>query len=277
MMIDVRESTTCLLPQVYLLFWLNPRAQPRCHLMAIDATLAAVLANVLLFLLIAGMAGSCDASLLYAKFTTVSGYKGIGAGLVSQFVLLPLMGFIALTIFPQPPATAVSLLVVTTSPGGGFSGFWCFLANADLALSVAMTTASTLVSLVALPVNLLLYVTLLYGREANVEMSRLLLACGVVVAAVITGYFFSRHFPRQRKAISLVGQTAGVMQMTLGALANGGSSDPVWENPPTWFAAVTLPVLGGLCIAMAAAKLVRLPDPQAVAVAIECWSALGYT
>ena len=31
---------------------------------------------------------------------------------------------------------AITLLVVTSSPGGGFSGWWCFLCNADLALSV---------------------------------------------------------------------------------------------------------------------------------------------
>ena len=119
--------------------------------MAIDTGTAAVISNCLLFLLISGMAGSCDAQQLRQRFTTINGFKGIAAGLVCQFVLLPLLGFVALTIFPQSPATAISLLVVTTSPGGGFSGFWCFLSNADLALSVAMTTASTLASVVALP------------------------------------------------------------------------------------------------------------------------------
>ena len=57
--------------------------------------------------------------------------------------------------------------------------------------------------------------------------------------------------------------------MALGALANTSSSDPVWGNPPTWFAAVTMPVIGGLCAAMAIAGI-ALPNPEAVAVAIEC-------
>ena len=229
-----------------------------------------LLADGLLFLLIGGMAGSCDAALLRSKFTTVNGFKGIIAGVCCQFVLLPAAGFLSLLLFPQSPATAIALLIVTSSPGGGFSGFWCFLANADLALSVAMTTASTLVSVIALPLNLMLYVTLLYGRSVEVPMQELLRACGVVIAAVITGYTISRAFPSSRKVVSVIGQTAGVAQMTLGAAANGVSSDPVWENPPSWFACIMLPVLGGLCAALLVARLIRLPNPEAVAVAIEC-------
>jgi predicted Na+-dependent transporter len=44
------------------------------------------------------------------------------AALFSQFVLLPAVGFASVTLFPQDAVTVVTLLVVTTSPGGGFSG-----------------------------------------------------------------------------------------------------------------------------------------------------------
>ena len=223
---------------------------------------AAAISNGLLFLLIGGMAGSCDADMLREKFTTKMGYKGILAGLVSQFVLLPLLGFLALTALPQSPATAIALLVVTTSPGGGFSGFWCFAANADLALSVAMTTASTLVSVVALPLNLALYITTLYGRTVAVDFVGLLTACVTVILAVATGYTLSRHFPRRRQLVASIGQTAGVCLMIFGALANGKSSDPAWGNDPSWFAAVCLPVVGGLLLAMLLALVRPEPEPE---------------
>ena len=77
------------------------------------------LSNVLLFMLIAGMAGSCDARLFMTKFKAP---KGMLAALFSQFVLLPAVGFASVTLFPQDAVTVVTLLVVTTSPGGGFSG-----------------------------------------------------------------------------------------------------------------------------------------------------------
>ena len=44
----------------------------------------------------------------------------------------------------------------------------------------------------------------------------------------------------------------------LGVFANTSSSDPVWANPPSWFAAVTLPVIGGLVCALVLPEL--LPD-----------------
>jgi len=226
-----------------------------------------LLSDALLFLLICGMAGSCDARLLMQKFKQ---FKGILAGLICQFVLLPAMGFLSLSLFPQVPSVAVTLLVVTTSPGGGFSGWWCFLCNADLALSVAMTTASTLVSVFALPLNLYLYINLTYGRAVEIDYMQLLLAVVIVIAAVICGSCLSIYFPSQRQRISLAGQVAGVAMMAVGAMANGSSHDPLWDNPMSWFVAITLPVAGGLTIAMIAAKLVRLPSPEAVAVAIEC-------
>ena len=46
------------------------------------ATIA--ITNGLLFFLIAGMAGSCDATLLKEKFTTRAGFRGIMSGLVCQ-------------------------------------------------------------------------------------------------------------------------------------------------------------------------------------------------
>ena len=229
------------------------------------------ISNGLLFLLVGGMAGSCDSDRLKQTFTTASGFKGIVAGVVCQFVLLPLAGFVSLTLFPQSAASAIALLVVTTSPGGGFSGFWCYTVNADLALSVAMTTASTLVATVALPANLFFYITTLYGRTVAVDMPGLLTACAVVVLAVGCGYKLSETFPHHRQLVAAIGQTAGVLLMIFGALANGSSHDPVWENSYAWFAAVCLPVFVGLLGALVVARLVvRLPDPQSVAVAIEC-------
>lgn len=226
-----------------------------------------VLSKLMLFLLIGGMAGSCDSTALSKAFKKV---KGIGAGLVSQFLLLPALGYLALTLFPQSPSIAVTLLVVTTSPGGGFSGWWCFLVNADLALSVAMTTASTIVSVFALPVNLYLYISVLYGREVEIDFFELCFAVVVVVVAVAAGATVGNVWPSKRKLVSLVGQVAGVGLMFVGAAANTTSSDPLWENPPAWFACMTLPVLGGLCVAIVIAKSVALENPEAVAVAIEC-------
>ena len=89
-----------------------------CRLLCLSAhslPVAASISNGLLFLLIGGMAGSCDAALLRSKFTTVNGFKGIIAGVCCQFVLLPAAGFLSLLLFPlavlAAPATALDPLL----------------------------------------------------------------------------------------------------------------------------------------------------------------------
>ena len=58
--------------------------------------------------------------------------------------------------------------------------------------------------------------------------------------------------------------------MAFGALANKSSHSPVTDNTADWFVCISIPVLGGLLLAMLIARSVDLPNPQAVAVAIEC-------
>ena len=198
------------------------------------ATWQSCLSNVLLCMLIAGMAGSCDARLFMKKFKAP---KGMLAALFSQFVLLPAVGFASVTLLPQDAVTVVTLLVVTTSPGGGFSGWWCSLCNADLALSVAMTSASTLACLIALPLNLFIYVQCMYRTEVALDWSVLLLSVANVVAAVGLGLWAGARLPSQRGRINTAGQMAGVALMGLGFVASSASHDPIWNNPPSWFAA----------------------------------------
>ena len=224
-------------------------------------TWQSVLSNVLLFMLIAGMAGSCDARLFLKKFKAP---KGMLAALFSQFVLLPAVGYASVTLLPQDAVTVVTLLVVTTSPGGGFSGWWCSLCNADLALSVAMTSASTLACLVALPVNIFLYVTCMYRTDVTLDWGVLLLAVINVVVAVGLGLWAGARLPAQRGRINAAGQMAGVALMFLGFLASSSSPDPIWANPPSWFAAVCLPCVVGLVLALALARSVGLSSPETV-------------
>ena len=99
--------------------------------------------NALLCVLLAAMAASCDPHLIALHFRKV---RGIACGLGAHYLIMPVLGFLATTTAPLSLETRITLLLVTVAPSGGFSGLWCSVGNADLALSVAVTTASTLVS-----------------------------------------------------------------------------------------------------------------------------------
>mmetsp|Transcript_46730 Transcript_46730/g.77348 ORF Transcript_46730/g.77348 Transcript_46730/m.77348 type:complete len:354 (+) Transcript_46730:112-1173(+) len=223
--------------------------------------------SIMLFLLIAGMAGSIDPLHIRSRFTRI---RGIAMGLICQFIILPLLGLFAASVFPLDVEVAVTLLIVTTSPGGGFSGWWCSLCNADLALSIAMTTASTLFALVALPINAFLYIKLIYGRDVEFDWVPFLIEIFVVISAVLVGMLASHHFAVHRSCINKVGQIAGVMLMLVGAFTNGGSDHPLWRNSVDWYVAVSFPCVSGLIVALGASFLSRLSPPESVTVAIEC-------
>merc|ERR1711998_439165 len=92
-----------------------------------------------------------------------------------------------------PPIVGIPLLVVTSSPGGSYSNLWCSLFNADLALSVAMTTVSTVLSMGFLPLNLYVWITVVYQDSVSVPWNKLFVPLGVVIAAILGGLIISNN------------------------------------------------------------------------------------
>lgn len=228
-----------------------------------------VVTQVLLFLLLAGMAGSCDPKLFMRQLTRL---RSILVAIACHFLIMPFVGYaFVVWLFPQSPITAVTLITICTSPSGGFSGFWCSLCNADLALSVAITTASTLACCVMLPLNLYLYVlaTHLVDR-IQIAWLEVALSIAIVISAVAAGLAAAARYPDWRGAINKAGTSAGVTLMVFTVVANSTSHDPVWTKPLSWFAACSLPCLVGLCVTFGFARLLRLPPPESTTVAIEC-------
>lgn len=105
------------------------------------ATFSAVGTNLLLFFLIFCLSASVNLKDLRRQLTNK---VAIGTGVAMQFILMPLLGFLSILIFNRfgySQAMGVSLMVVTASPGGSYSNWWCSLFNASLALSVGVSTA----------------------------------------------------------------------------------------------------------------------------------------
>ena len=89
--------------------------------------------SCLLFLLVFGMSGTVEIKSLQKQIRNA---KALCIGLAMQFLVSPLIGFLVVKIFRLPAETGIMILVITTSPGGSYSNWWCSLFNAELALSV---------------------------------------------------------------------------------------------------------------------------------------------
>ncbi|MCF6180707.1 bile acid:sodium symporter family protein [Lutibacter sp.] len=75
-------------------------------------------------------------------------------GIISQFILLPLMTFIFIKLVNPMPSIALGLMMVAACPGGNISNFITQMAKGNAALSVSLTAFATLISLVMTPFNL---------------------------------------------------------------------------------------------------------------------------
>ncbi|AFY42496.1 bile acid:sodium symporter family protein [Nostoc sp. PCC 7107] len=92
-------------------------------------------------------------SLTPEDFQRVKKYpKAVTIGLISQLVLLPIIGFAIAKLVPMQPTIAMGLIIIALCPGGVSSNVITFLAKGDVALSVTLTAFSSLITVLTIPV-----------------------------------------------------------------------------------------------------------------------------
>ena len=72
--------------------------------------------------------------------------KGVIVGVMCHYIIMPLVGFSVAHIFNFPPEIAAGIILVGCCPSGLASNVMCYLSRGNLALSVSVTTVSTLVA-----------------------------------------------------------------------------------------------------------------------------------
>lgn len=75
----------------------------------------------------------------------------VGIGVLSQFLIMPLLAVLLTTLIPMPPEVAAGVILVGCCPGGTSSNVMTYLSKGDVALSVACTSVTTLLAPVVTP------------------------------------------------------------------------------------------------------------------------------
>lgn len=96
--------------------------------------------------------------------------RRVGLGVALQYLVMPFAAWMIALALGLPVELAAGLVLVGASPGGTASNVVCFLARGDLALSITLTTVSTLLAIVATPLLTWLYV----GQQVPVPMASML-------------------------------------------------------------------------------------------------------
>ena len=120
-------------------------------------------------------------------------------GSLAQFIIMPLTAFLLSRVFGLSDELAIGVILVGCCPGGTASNVMAYLAKGDLALSVGMTTVSTVLAPFLTPLLTLLYA----GERVHVNALGMFLSIiEVVILPIILGFVFKKLFPRQTQRLS---------------------------------------------------------------------------
>jgi BASS family bile acid:Na+ symporter len=106
----------------------------------------------------------------------------VAASLAGQVLLLPLLAAGLIAVLRPEPAVAGGLILAAAAPQAMTSSYFCLLGRANVALSVTLTVASSLLALVSTPLVAKLGFDLLLDRQAGFS-----LPVGKVMEQVLTG------------------------------------------------------------------------------------------
>lgn len=96
--------------------------------------------------------------------------RAAALGLTGQWLLLPLLSVGLIALLSPPPGIAAGMLLVAACPGGSMSNYFCLQAHGNVLLSVALTTVSTAMAALTLPVIFSLGTTLLPALSTTAEV-----------------------------------------------------------------------------------------------------------
>lgn len=83
--------------------------------------------------------------------------KPILIGVFLQFLIMPLAAFLLSRLLQLSPELTVGMVLVGSCAGGTASNVICYLSRGDVALSISMTLASTLLGVIATPLLCTVY------------------------------------------------------------------------------------------------------------------------
>lgn len=112
---------------------------------------------------------------------------GLAIGVVSQYGIMPFLGFLLATLLTVPETIAIGILIMACMPGGTTSNIFTYFSKGNLALSVLMTVTSTITGVIMIPVVLLIYASALdldIPRE-NIIVTLVLLLVPVAIGMVL--------------------------------------------------------------------------------------------
>ncbi len=138
--------------------------------------------------------------------------KGILVGLLSQYMIMPFLGYALAVILGLPAGMAAGLILIACMPGGTTSNIFTYFSKGVLALSIMMTTVSTLVAVVMVPFLLSFYSGLAgLGGDYVIPAGNVAQVLVVLLVPTVLGMFLRKLNANVGATIEMIGSLLGVV------------------------------------------------------------------
>lgn len=222
------------------------------------------LINPLIQVIMFGM----GATLSWKDFgAVVKSPKSVGIGVLAQFSIMPLIGFGLAKVSGLEPEVAAGLILVGSSPSGTASNVMAFLARANVALSVTLTSITTLMAPLMTPILL----KLLAGEFIEIDLLKMMwdifkiillpVGAGLLVNQVLGGK--SKWIEKLLPLVSMLGIALIILVIT------AAGRDSLLEIGAVLIGLVLLHNLLGYGIGYSFSRLIGMKEQDARTLAIE--------
>ena len=214
--------------------------------------------------------------IMFGMGTTVTGEdfaevfkspKSVFIGTICHFLVMPLLGFGLAHLFDFPTEIAAGILLIGCCPSGLASNVMCMIAKANVALSVTITTISTLLAPFLTPLLMKLLggglIEINFWNMAWDIMKIVIIPIGM---GYIINYFFkdlSKKLQKILPYLSMIGIGVVIVVVT----ASGQKS--LQAVGGMLIVAVLIHNLGGYLLGYVGAKLLKMPEQDCRTVALE--------
>ena len=200
--------------------------------------------------------------------------KDFFVGAISQIILLPVIAFILVKIWPISPELAIGVMIIAAAPGGVTSNILTSFARGDVALSISLTAIISLLSVITVPFIIVTSLGLLGSENIaqNISLTSMAISMFVIVTVpVILGMIFRRFASNMAIKFESIAKKISIVLfiiILLGAILSEK------DNIVSYFADAGIVTLilnvVMMIVAFYVAKLLGTGTAQKKCIAIEC-------
>lgn len=198
--------------------------------------------------------------------------RPVAVALFGQLVLLPVIAIGLAYAFGLPPVYFIGLVLIACCPGGSSSNVFSKLAGGDVALSVILTTLSSIITLFTIPV-IMRYVTTVAGTSIGITLpvgnlirQNLLLMLLPILLGVASHYLWPAGSDKMDRILTKLSFPLLMVLITVFFIQH---HDTILENLPVIGVCVAILIVAAVTCSSLLSRLVRNSARQRRTVVIE--------